>query len=150
MILSMNTITQSIELLKWNLFKLQMILMLNTMKNQIKEILNVKLVIMLEFLSIKIFLLKDMFLIGRKKFLLLLKLKIQFHGLMLLMILMMKKLLEVFMKKNRKRLIKKNLEKKKYLREKVINYMLDGKGTTIHLTVGLIKKTLYNNEQICS
>ena len=127
-----------------------MILMLNTMKNQIKEILNVKLVIMLEFLSIKIFLLKDMFLIGRKKFLLLLKLKIQFHGLMLLMILMMKKLLEVFMKKNRKRLIKKNLEKKKYLREKVINYMLDGKGTTIHLTVGLIKKTLYNNEQICS
>ena len=150
MILSMNTITQSIELLKWNLFKLQMILMLNTMKNQIKEILNVKLVIMLEFLSIKIFLLKDMFLIGRKKFLLLLKLKIQFHGLMLLMILMMKKLLEVFMKKNRKRLIKKNLEKKKYLREKVINYMLDGKGTTIHLTVGLIKKALYNNEQICS
>ena len=127
-----------------------MILMLNTMKNQIKEILNVKLVIMLEFLSIKIFLLKDMFLIGRKKFLLLLKLKIQFHGLMLLMILMMKKLLEVFMKKNRKRLIKKNLEKKKYLREKVINYMLDGKGTTIHLTVGLIKKALYNNEQICS
>ena len=124
--------------------------MLNTMKNQIKEILNVKLVIMLEFLSIKIFLLKDMFLIGRKKFLLLLKLKIQFHGLMLLMILMMKKLLEVFMKKNRKRLIKKNLEKKKYLREKVINYMLDGKGTTIHLTVGLIKKALYNNEQICS
>ena len=127
-----------------------MILMLNTMKNQIKEILNVKLVIMLEFLSIKIFLLKDMFLIGRKKFLLLLKLKIQFHGLMLLMILMMKKLLEVFMKKNRKRLIKKNLEKKKYLREKVINCTLDGKGTTIHLTVGLIKKTLYNNEQICS
>ena len=42
--------------------------------------------------------------------LLLVKLKIQFHGHMLLMILMVKKLLEHFMKKNRKRLIKKNLE----------------------------------------
>ena len=34
-----------------------------------KKILNPKLVIMLGFLSIKIFLLKDMFLIGQKKFL---------------------------------------------------------------------------------
>ena len=38
------------------------------------------------------------------------KLKIQFHGLMLLMILIMKRLLEVFMKKNCRKLIKKNLE----------------------------------------
>ena len=37
------------------------------------------------------------------------KLKIQFHGRMLLMILMVKKLLEHFMKKNYKRLIDKNL-----------------------------------------
>ena len=37
------------------------------------------------------------------------KLKIQFHGRMLLMILMVKKLLEHFMKKNYKRLINKNL-----------------------------------------
>ena len=43
--------------------------MLNTMKNQIKEILNLKLVIMLEFLSTKKFLPKDMFLIGQKTFL---------------------------------------------------------------------------------
>ena len=42
--------------------------------------------------------------------LLLVKLQIQFHGHMLLMILMVKKLLEHFMKKNCKRLIKKNLE----------------------------------------
>ena len=34
---------------------LQMILMLNIMKNKIKKILNLKLVTMLEFLSIKIF-----------------------------------------------------------------------------------------------
>ena len=51
-----------------------------------KKILNLKLVIMLEFLSTKIFLLKHMLLIGQKKFLLLIKLKIQFLGLMLLMI----------------------------------------------------------------
>ena len=60
--------------------------LLNTMKIQIKEILNLKLVIMLEFLSTKIFLLKDMHLIGQKKFLLLIKLKMQFLGLMLLKI----------------------------------------------------------------
>ena len=41
-----------------------------------------------------------MFLIGLKKLLLSVKLKIQFHGLMLLMILMLKKLLEVFFKKD--------------------------------------------------
>ena len=41
------------------------------------------------------------------------KLKIQFHGHMLLMISMVKKLLEHFMKKNCKRLIKKNLSLKR-------------------------------------
>ena len=38
------------------------------------------------------------------------KVKIQFHGHMLLMILIMKRLLEVFMKKNCRKLIKKKLE----------------------------------------
>ena len=52
---------------------------------------------MLEFQNIKTFLLKDILQIGQKKFLLLVKLKIQFLGLMLLMISMVKKLLEVFM-----------------------------------------------------
>ena len=42
--------------------------------------------------------------------LLLVKLKIQFHGHMLLMILMVKKLKEYFMKNNCRRLIKKNSE----------------------------------------
>ena len=55
-------------------------------------------------------LLEDTYQIGLKKLLLLIKLKIQFHGHMLLMILMVKKLSEHFMKKNCKRLIKKNLE----------------------------------------
>ena len=59
---------------------------------------------------------------------------------MLLMISMGKKLLEHFMKKSCKRLIKKSLELKKLLKEKVINYMLNGKVMIIHLIVGLIKK----------
>ena len=49
---------------------------------------------MQEFLSIKIFLQQDTCQIGLKKFLLLIKLKIQFNGHMLLMILMLKKLQE--------------------------------------------------------
>ena len=51
-----------------------------------KKILNLKLVKMLEFQNIKTFLLKDIPQIGQKKFLLLMKLKIQFLRLMLLMI----------------------------------------------------------------
>ena len=52
--------------------------------NKKKKILNLTLTIMLEFQNIKTFLLKDTLQIGRKKFLLLVKLKIQFLGLMLL------------------------------------------------------------------
>ena len=63
---------------------LQVILMPNKIKIQIKKILNLKLVIMLEFQKIKTFLLKDTLQIGQKKLLLLVKLKIQFLGLMLL------------------------------------------------------------------
>ena len=52
--------------------------------------------------------------------------------------------LEHFMKNNCKRLIKKNLELKKYLGKKVINYMLNGKVMIIHLIAGLIKNIFYN------
>ena len=58
-----------------------------------------------------IFALKDTCQIGLKKFLLVVKLKIQFHGHILLMISMVKKLSEHFMKKNCKRLIKFRIEK---------------------------------------
>ena len=58
----------------------QMILLLNTMKILTKKILNLKLVTILEFQNIKTFLLKDTLQIGQKKFLLLVKLKIQFLG----------------------------------------------------------------------
>ena len=49
-----------------------------------KKILDLKLVIMLEFQNIKTFLLKDTLKIGQKKFLLLAKLRIQFRRRMLL------------------------------------------------------------------
>ena len=71
-----NTVHKTI---KMKPIALQMILMLNTMK-----ILNLKLVTMLEFQNIKTFLLKDTLQIGQKKFLLLVKLKMQFRGFMLL------------------------------------------------------------------
>ena len=48
-----------IELLKQNLLKLLVLIMLNTMKIQIKKILNLKLVTMLQFQNIKTFLLND-------------------------------------------------------------------------------------------
>ena len=51
-----------------------------------KNILNLKLVTMLEFQNLKTFMLKDILQIVQKKFLLLIKLKIQFLGLMLLVI----------------------------------------------------------------
>ena len=81
---------------------------------------------------------------------LLVKLKIQYHGHMLLMILMVNKLLAHSMKKNYKLQINNNLELKRYLKERVINYMSNGKVIIIHLIVGLIKKMYYENESIFS
>ena len=54
---------------------------------------------------------------------------------------MVKKLKVVFMKKIYKRLIKKNLGLKKWLKRKEINCMSNGKAMIILLTVELIKKT---------
>ena len=53
---------------------------------------------------------------------------------------MLEKSLENFMKKNYKRLIKKNLEQKKQLKEKMINQMSNGKVMIIRLIAELIKK----------
>ena len=74
------------KLLKWNLLKLRVILMPNITKILIKKILNLKLVTMLGFQNTKTFLLKDILQTGQKKILLIIKLKIQFLGLMLLVI----------------------------------------------------------------
>ena len=57
---------------------------LNIMKISIKQILNLNLVTLLENLNTKTFLVKDTDQIDQKKFLLLVKLKIQFLGHMLL------------------------------------------------------------------
>ena len=72
--------------------------------------LNSKLVIMLRFQNTKKLLLKDTRKIGQEKFLLLGKLKIQFRGYTQLVTRMVKKLLEVFMRRNCKKLVKKNSE----------------------------------------
>ena len=61
------------------------------------------------------------------------KLKIPCRVHMLLIILMKKILLELFMKKNCKRQIKKSLKLKKYSREKAISYILYRKDTIIRL-----------------
>ena len=66
------------------------------------------------------------------------------------MIQMVNQLLEHFMKKNCKILIKKSFEWRTYLKEKVISCMLNGKSMIILLIVGLIKKTLYKIESIFS
>ena len=58
-----------------------------------------------------------------------------------LMIPMVKKLLEHFMKKNYKKQINKDLGYKKPLKEKETNYTSNGKDMIIHLIAGLIKKT---------
>ena len=55
---------------------------------------------------------------------------------------MVNQLFEVFIKKNCKKQIKKNLEKKKCLKEKVINRMSNGKDMIVVLIVALLKKTL--------
>ena len=54
------------------------------------------------------------------------------------------------MKNNCKKLDKKNLEYKKYLKEQVINFISNGKGMIAVLIVGLIEKTSYKNESILS
>ena len=74
------------------------------------KIINLKLVIQLEYQNIKRFLQKTIFQIDLKKFLSLQKLKILFHGHMLLVILKVKQLLERFTKKNYKKRGKKNSE----------------------------------------
>ena len=79
----------------------------------LEHVLNLKLVILLEYQNIKTFLQKAMFQIDLKKFLLLQKLKTLFREHMLLVILKAKKLLERFAKKNCKKQVKKSLELKK-------------------------------------
>ena len=83
---------------------------------------------MLGFQNIIKFLLKDILKIGQKKFLSLAKLKAQFCGLMLLANWMLKKLLEVFMKRNCKKLVKKNIRIEKIIKWKGDKFYVKWKG----------------------
>ena len=76
------------------------------------KILNLKLVIMLEYQDTKTFFLKDILQIGLKKSLWLKKLKTQFHGYMLLVILMVKKFNENFIGTFNEKRIAKNKSRK--------------------------------------
>ena len=69
---------------------------IDTNKENIRKILNLKLVTMKKYQHTKILLWKDKLQISLKKFLWLKKLKTLFHGLMLLVILMMKKIESVW------------------------------------------------------
>ena len=84
--------------------------------------------ILLEYQNIKIFFAKICTSNSSEEVFVIKKVKILSHGYMLLMILLEKKLLGLFMKKN--------LELKRLSREKVINYMLNGKDTMIYLIAG--------------
>ena len=105
------------------------------------KIKNLKLVILLDNQNIKTFLQKPMSHFGLKKFFLSKNLKTLCHGHMLLVTMKAKKLLEIFTKRNCRKQVKKSLELKKSLKEKMINYMLNGKTIIILLTNALIKKT---------
>ena len=55
-----------------------------------------------------------------------------------------------FYEKELQKTNQKEFRIEKVLKEKVINYMSNGKGIIIHLIVGLIKKISYKNESILS
>ena len=110
-------------------------------KNLMVKILNLELVILLEYQNIKRLLQKALFQIGLKKIFLLEKLKILFREHMLLVILNAKRLLERFIKKNFKKTNKKEFRMKKVIK-KVINYILNGKSAIIRLIPGSIKKVI--------
>ena len=69
---------------------------------------------------------------------------------MSLMISMVKKVFEYFMKKNYKKQIDKDLGQKKSLKEKEIKSMSNGKDMIIYLIAELTKMILYKNESILS
>ena len=130
-----------------NLLTLQTILMLNTMKSLIKKILNLKLISMLEFQNTKTFLLKDTLQIGRKKFLLLVKLKIQFRD-YVISDLNSEEITGRFYGKESQKTIKEKISIEKILKRKGDKFMSNGKGMIMVLIAGLVKMISYKSESI--
>ena len=56
----------------------------------------------------------------------------------------------IFYEKNCKKVVNKNLEQQKYLKEEVINYISNRNSMIIVLIVALIKKILYKKESTLS
>ena len=104
-----------------------------------RTVVNLKLMVMLEYQNIKIFLQQAMFQIGLKKFMWLKKIKSLCGELMLLVILKVKKFLKRFTKKDCKKTNKKELRVEKLKKEKAINYMLNGNAMIVFLIVRLIE-----------
>ena len=124
------------EELKWIQLMYNQAHILTLVKKLIIKILNLKLVIILEYQNIRIFLQKVTLQIGLKRFLWLKKLRILCRGHMLLMVLMKKKLMERFTKTNCKKQVKKVPNWKSNQEKKVTNYMLKRKVMIIRLIVG--------------
>ena len=93
-----------------------------------KNILNLKLVVFLEYQNIKMFLQKALIEIVLKRLLWLKKLKILCRGLMLLMILTTKKLFELFTKKNCKKKNQKEFRIDKVIKKNGENLYVKWKG----------------------
>ena len=109
---------------------------------EVKKILHFKLLIMLEYQNTKTFLLMNMLQICQKKFLWLKKLKIQFHGHMLLMISMVKKLSEHFMKKNNKKSNQQEFRIEKVIKRKGNKLYIKWKGYDNSFNSSIDKKDL--------
>ena len=97
---------------------------------------------MLEFQNIKTFLLNDILQIGQKKFFIN-KTKNTVPCTYAISDLNGEEITGRFYEKELQKTSQKEFRKEKYLKEKVINYMSNGKGMIIVLIVGLIKKISY-------
>ena len=95
---------------------------------------------MLGFQNIKTFLIKNTPNIGEKKFLLLVKLKVQFRG-HTISDLNDEPIVRSFSEKELQKTNQKEFRTEKVIKQYVINCMSNGKDMIIHLVVGLIKKT---------
>ena len=129
---------------------LHLILMLNTMNILMKKIPNLKLLIMSEYQNIKAFLIKVILKIGLKKFLLLPKLKIQFHGLMLLVIYQWRCYWKFLWKKNCKKTNQKEFRIEKFIKSKDDKLYVKWKGYDSLFNSWIHEIELYKNESILS
>ena len=112
------------------------------------KILNLKLVIMLEYQNKKTFLLKDIFHIDLKTFWRSKKVKNTLLWTYVINDLNGEEIIETFYEKELQKANKQGFRIEKVIKEKEINYMSNGKDMTIYLIAGFIKMILHKNESI--